>query len=546
MFPSLNCRCGHYALLLVVTSALNFPTLGTPSLWDIDEGNNAEAAREMLESGNWVVPTFNYQLRVDKPALLYWLQIGAYHLFGVNELAARFPSALAALATVLLTYELGRQMFGAATGLLAGVVLASTIAFCIAAHFANPDALLNAFTLLTLFFFWRGYARKRRGWFVPAGISAGLAVLAKGPVGVVLPGAVIGLYLIWSREWCWDRWLLFGCLAFALTALPWYIWVAADTKADFLRGFLLTHNVGRYLHPMENHRGPIFYYLGVLVLGFAPWSIFLGPASWFALGKHARNDGEMDSPALYRFLWCWIMVYLVFFSLAGTKLPNYILPIYAPIALLIARSLNRWQRGTIQRPTWALHVSLGCLMLMGIGTSLAMLLAGGVIDLPILHSKHLPGLENGAILGMLPAAGAVIAWWCLRRQNRGGVVLATATVAVLFTGALLAWGGVAVDAHKAPRVLVELSQARQTEREVRVGCYQYFQPSLVFYCQREVQRLDSEAQALEFLRCPLQVYLFVPASAWRSLEGKVRGPYHLLAQQRDLYRRYEVVVVTNR
>src|SRR5438477_9692462 len=121
----LDNRAGHYALLAAVWALLCLPNLGSPSLWDIDEGNNAEAAREMLVSGDWIVPTFNYQLRVDKPALLYWCQIAAYRLFGVNEFAARLPSALAALAAILLTYELGRRMFGAAAGLLAGLVLAS-------------------------------------------------------------------------------------------------------------------------------------------------------------------------------------------------------------------------------------------------------------------------------------------------------------------------------------------------------------------------------------------------------------------------------------
>src|SRR5229473_898978 len=146
MIRSLSNRCGHYLLLLALAAGLSFPNLGGPSLWDIDEGNNAEAAREMLESGNWVVPTFNYELRVDKPALLYWLQIAAYRIFGVNEFAARFPSAVAALLTILLTYELARCLFGPSTGLLAGVVLASAVGFCAAAHFANPDALLNLFT----------------------------------------------------------------------------------------------------------------------------------------------------------------------------------------------------------------------------------------------------------------------------------------------------------------------------------------------------------------------------------------------------------------
>src|SRR5947207_13347847 len=123
MFHRLDHRAAHYLLLLVVTCRMTLPNLGVPSLWDVDEGHNAEAAREMLDSGNWIVPTFNYQLRVDKPALLYWLQIFAYRSFGVNEFSARLPSALAGLVTILMAYELGRSMFGPTTGLIAGLIL---------------------------------------------------------------------------------------------------------------------------------------------------------------------------------------------------------------------------------------------------------------------------------------------------------------------------------------------------------------------------------------------------------------------------------------
>src|SRR4051794_10752642 len=148
MFRYVNHRAGHYVLLLSVAAAVSLPNLGGPSLWDVDEAHNAEATREMIEAETWVVPTFNYQLRVDKPALLYWCQMGTYELFGVNEFAARLPSVLAAALTVLLTYELGRLLFGVAVGLLAGLILASAGMFCAAAHFANPDALLKTFTVL--------------------------------------------------------------------------------------------------------------------------------------------------------------------------------------------------------------------------------------------------------------------------------------------------------------------------------------------------------------------------------------------------------------
>src|SRR5262249_29549579 len=156
---------------------------------------------------------------------------------------------------VLATYELGRDMFGKATGLLAGLVLAAAPAFCAAAHFANPDALLCACTVLTLLAFWRAAGRGRPWWLVPAGAGMGLGVLAEGPVGVVLPVAVGGLFLLWSRQLrlLATGWVLLGMLAFLLVAAPWYAMVGVETKAEFLRGFLGRHNLGRFIAPLESH-----------------------------------------------------------------------------------------------------------------------------------------------------------------------------------------------------------------------------------------------------------------------------------------------------
>src|SRR5437588_5859527 len=346
----------------------------------------------MLDSGNWVVPTFNFQLRVDQPALLYWLQIGAYRAFGINEFAARFPSAVAALLTVLLVYELARRMFGAATGLIAALILACSGGFCASAHFANPDALLHACTVLSLLLFWQGYAHGNHLWFIPAGAAAGLAVLAKGPVGIVLPLAVVFLFLMWSRQVCVlrERCVDWSALACGLVALPWYIWVTADTKAEFLRGFLGQHNLGRFLSPMENHRGPAYYYLIVVLAGFAPWSIFLGLTVWYGSGQKAREDhsgatSQVRFAAEYRFLWCWIVLYFVFFSAAATKLPNYILPIYTPLAILSARFLERWRSRQIAPAGWAIGSSVCGLVTIGLVTVAGALVAGGTIDVARLH-----------------------------------------------------------------------------------------------------------------------------------------------------------------
>jgi 4-amino-4-deoxy-L-arabinose transferase-like glycosyltransferase len=552
MFRLLNHRLGHWVLLLGIASLLFFPNLGVPSLWDVDESNNSEAAREMSESGNWVVPTFNFLLRVDKPALLYWLQIGAYSLFGINEFAARFPSALAALATVLLTYELGRRMFDAGTGLLAGIVLASTPLFCAIAHFANPDALLNLFTVLTLLIFWQRWASGGQAWSVLGGASSGLAVLAKGPVGLVLPLAVAVLFLHWSRQLSrlLNRRVVLCALAFILVALPWYVLVGVETRAVFLREFFLTHNVGRFRNPMEGHSGPFFYYLGVLAAGFAPWSVFLGLAAWYGTGWTKWQDEAEASerrhrlPAAYRFLWCWITVYFLFFSLAGTKLPNYLVPLFPPVALLTARFLERWRRGLLQPPTWAWQLCLACLVLIGVGTAACLLLAGGAFPAPFLRGRALPGLKVLALLGVVPIAGALAVWWGALRQRWNGLIFATGTSAVVFVGSLAAWGSAALEAYKAPRSLVQNLPADHEQRDIRVASYQYYQPSLVFYCRREVFRLTEEREVLEFLRRPSPVYLFLPAEVWKGLEVQVPR-CRLLGRHRDLYRNCEVVLVTN-
>lgn len=554
MFQHLHHRTAHYLLLLLVAAALFLINLGQPSLWDIDEGNNAEAAREMLESGNFVVPKHNYQLRVDKPALLYWLQVAAYRVFGVNEFAARLPSALAAMLTVLLTYELARVMFGKAVGLLAGLVLASTLLFSASAHFANPDALLNLCTLLTLSLFWVGFSFGWRGWFVPAGMCAGLAMLAKGPIGLVLPGVIILLCLLWARRLrlLLDGRLLLGVLAFALVAAPWYIWVGVETKSDFLRGFFLKHNVDRFLSPMEKHNGPIYYYLLVLTAGYLPWSLFLSLTTWDTFRGLRTRDEKADassapSPDMaLRFLVCWLLAFVIFFSLARTKLPNYILPVSVPLAVLTARTLDRWRRGELTLPTWGMGLFLGGFALVGFGLSVALLVAGGVIEIPLVRGRRLPGVETWAAAGVVPVLGALVGAWFLRQGDRKGVLISFTVAAVVFIGLVGMFGGSPLNEHKAPKSLAHVIEQVQTEREVRVGAYDYFQPSLVFYSRRQVLRLNTEAEALEFLRCPLAVYLYLPDPVWNQLAARAPDHCRPLARQRDFYRNCDVVLVTNR
>jgi 4-amino-4-deoxy-L-arabinose transferase-like glycosyltransferase len=549
MFRRFDYRAGHYGLFAIVWAVLCLPNLGGPSLWDIDEGNNAECAQEMYESGNFVVPTFNYKLRVDKPVLLYWLQASAYHVYGVNEFAARLPSALASLLSLLVVYELGRRLFDRSAALLAGLILAGSVAFCAAAHFANPDALLNLCVLLTLWCFWNHYTR-RGWWLLGAGAACGLGMLAKGPVAVILPMMTTTLFFLIRRELrrLWDPHLLGAALVFLIIAAPWYIWVGVETKGEWLAGFFWKHNVERAVGVLENHGGPFFYYVLVLLAGLGPWSVFLYPAIRYPLSaiRQSMNaeSGQGIAKGGTQFLLCWVALWLLFFTVVRTKLPNYILPVYPAAALLTASFLDDWRRGRLVLASWMMPTSLACLALAGIGIGVGLLIAGDALPLA-LHDRCLPGLEKGAWLGGLFLLGAIAATWCVRRGRRDGLIGCVAVSGIVFTGAIAFWGVNLVDRFKAPRPLVQALPEDQLRREVRVGAIGYFQPSLVFYCQREVLCPENMVCAIEFLHTPLPVYVFASAETWEQLRLFAPPSYHLLARHRDLYNGREVLLLTN-
>jgi 4-amino-4-deoxy-L-arabinose transferase-like glycosyltransferase len=552
-------RTTAYVLLVFVAGVLFLPNLGSHGLWDIDEAHNAECAREMYESNDWIVPTFNYKLRTDKPVLIYWCIMTSYSVFGVNEVAARLPSVLAGMLSVLLCYELGRRLFGALTGLLAGLILASSFMFCVSSHAVTPDALLILTVQGILLAFVLAYDRRQPYWLLVAGICAGLAMLAKGPVGVVLPGAAIVGFLLWQRDlsFLWHRATLQAFGLACLVALPWYILVGLETRWFFHAGFFLTHNVSRFNAPMEGHRGPFFYHLVVILAAYAPWSIFLGATLWRGMRPAARSD-EPQTWA-YRFLGCWIGVWFIVFSIAATKLPNYVLPTYPALALLTAQLLSRWlqaawahsvirldgERPTVM-PAWVWRVSLGCLVLLGLGLAAGFAIWTGRVHLPQLEGRTLPDASVMLPLAAIPLCFGLLIWraWARRQVGWGLALLVVGNT--LLTAGLGAFVPPAADRERAVRPLAHVLNDLVGNHDVRIGMHpEYYRPSLVFYVRREIVRCITERDALELLRSPLQTYLLVPARDWPRLADQVDGKYAIIAQHRDLTLGQDVLLVSN-
>ncbi|HEX3151722.1 MAG TPA: glycosyltransferase family 39 protein [Gemmataceae bacterium] len=547
-------RPAHYVILAVAYLALTLPNLGGHSLWDMDEGVNAEAGREMLESGRWITPHFNYEIRTAKPALLYWLQAMSFMALGVNEFAARLPAVICGLGSVWVTYELGRRMFSATAGLLAGLILASCVEFCLISHAATPDPPLVLFLMLVFYFYWAGSEGERRWWFIPCAAFCGLAVLTKGPVGVGIPGLVILLHLAWTRQLAklWDRRLLLAGLVFIMVAAPWYGLVTLDTRGKWLQAFMGKENLDRFANPADGHVGPIYYHVAMLYVLLAPWCVFLAPVIWTASREARRTpaatniEAEESAGNKYRFLIVWFLSILIFFSIAATKLPNYILPLYPAVAILIGRWLDRWRTGELAVPSWVIALAVIGGVLTGIIVIAGLLLMGGKIPISIQNLHPLPNIAPLAWVGLIPIIAALGFGWSAR-QGRRDVALTTFVLgAVAFIAPLAGWGTAAMDDYKAPKYFAEEKGLRQTDKDIRIGACGWFRQSLVFYSRREVTKLLNIESVNQFLAMPRAAYVVMPEEIWQYVSPHLTLPTAVIAEHYDFYERQNVIVVANR
>jgi 4-amino-4-deoxy-L-arabinose transferase-like glycosyltransferase len=555
-------RAGHYVLLTALAGVLFFWNLGSVSLWDVDEGRNATCTWEMYERGDWIVPTYNGELRSAKPALQYWLQMLAYQLCGVNEWGARLPSALAALASLFIAYEFGRRMFSKSTGLMAGIVLATTPMIIGSAHFANPDALLNLFTALTLFAFWRILERPTAWGYVFLGAATGFAVLAKGPIGIALPGLIGLLFLIW--EWrlghILDRRLGLAILSFITVTAPWYVLVTVATHGRFITEFLGLHNFGRFSATMEGHRGSMFYYVFVVFGGMMPWTIFVFGTIWATFWScfrapgqrwHARWQAVADSSGrggavAYRFLCVWFLAYFLFFSVSATKLPNYVLPLVVPASLLTARFLDRWRRGSIELPTWFWPIAAVGFASVGIVLGAGCVLMSGVGEWSVLRGRYFPVLASFAWLGLIPVVASVAIGWLARGGRRSATLVVFALASVAFYAPLVAFVGIVCNDYKAPEPLVRETPMHRRDIDLRVGVYDMEHLcSLNFYVKRDVRILRQDTELAEFLRLPLPAYVIINELDLERFRKAYPELGHEVGRHFDLYRHRDLVVLAN-
>jgi len=356
-----------WLLVLLIALVLFLTGLGAYPLLDPDEGRNAQVALEMVRDGHWLPPTLEGEVRYQKPPLYYWLVASSFLAIGPGEFSARLPSALAALLGVVITLLLGTRLWGREKGLMAALILATSLIYVAYAHIVIFDMLLTLFILASLYFLWKAMEEERRLDWALASFLMALAFLTKGPIGVGIPlmaflPLLLYRYLINKEKTSIP--LLLVVLVFLVTAAPPFIG-AEMRDPGYCYRFFWVENVLRYLTPRFHRQEPFYYYLPVILIGLLPWTLFLPNAL-----KRTRNLWHLY-PQRILFLAAWILVPTLFFTFSKAKMPHYILPTFPAWALLIA---GTWEEG------WFLPSRM-------VPSLLAIYLAGFLIAMPV-YSKR--------------------------------------------------------------------------------------------------------------------------------------------------------------
>lgn len=306
--------------------------LGTPPLFDLDEGAFSAATWEMLQRHDFITTYLNGELRFDKPILIYWLQAASVSVFGLHEWSLRLPSALAASLWVVAIYGFARRRLDDTGGLVAALLAALSIGVMVIGRAATADALLNLFITLCLLDAYRYFDQPGQVTRQRVYLWMGLGVLTKGPIAVLIPLVVSVLYAALQKRWADLRRALInplGWLILLAVALPWYLLEYQAQGQAFIDGFFLKHNIGRFSTTMEGHGGNLFYYFPVALLICLPFTGLL-------LRILPRVRQALQQP-LDLWLWLWFGFIFLFFSFSSTQLPHYLLYGATPLFLLMAK-----------------------------------------------------------------------------------------------------------------------------------------------------------------------------------------------------------------
>jgi len=484
-------------LLLAVFTILWFSNIEYRKLIKPDEGRYAEIPREMVADGNWVTPRLNGFKYFEKPPLQYWATAVAYEAFGDHAWTSRLWDALTGFAGVLLVWFAGARLFGRDAGRYAALLLGGSFLYAAMGHINTLDIGVTFFTTLgiagLLLAQQEGAAAStQRNWMYVAWAALGLAVLSKGLIGIVLPGAALFLYSLFQRDlgvWKRMHWGAGLAIFFAVTA-PWF-YLVSKANPQFAWFFFWHEHIERFLTKIHDRYQPWYYFIPILLFGILPWTFVMLSTLWHTWRDSARAVPYAHSvwrsfrlpkafnPQRYLFIWT-VFVYL-FFSRSDSKLPSYLLPIFPTLALLMGWQLAAMEPRRVFR--LVLPVLPVLLILLGV-TFFAARFADNPVQLEM-YSAYAHWLQAATLVWLL-GLGAALVW--LRRERKSPALAALAFTAL--AAAVLATSGYnTVARERSAYHIADAIRAQVKPGEPFYSVFMYEQ-TLPFYLKRTLTLVD--------------------------------------------------------
>lgn len=520
--------------------------IGTSTLWDANEAFYAETPRVMIETSDYISPSFNDKPRFNKPPLTYWIVAVSYHIFGVSEWSERLPIVLAAIGLIAAAFVIGRTVWDTQAGLWAAIAMATLPRFLMHSRRTSIDVFLSLFMGLTLMFFVLAELRpqRRRLWLWLMYASVGLGFMTKGPVAVVLPGAVFFFYLLIERRLrdIGKMMVPAGLAIFLAIVVPWYLLVYQKHGGSYIVSFILEENISRYTDEGWGPQRSFTFYIGALMGDLFPWSILLIAALAFVIFRRRWGErvfGETAFP-FARLLALWIAVIVGFYSLSRNQQDQYVMPAYLAAAVLVGAVIAAFVEGrAVMR--WFL-----------VAAGLLLATCGGVIVYFDMRSANLDLAGIFAIGVALIGGGIAVSVFSLKRKTLAAVISQTLALVALM------WIFVVVtlpdfERYKPVKPLADMISG-SAPADAAVGYYRYTAPTMVFYMRRPVLEYFEEEQAVQLLTGSEPAYLIMRRDEYDAIRGRLPATRvvasHPIMQLRlkTLFQeivRPEVVLVTN-
>lgn len=509
-------KIGFVILFLAgLASYLFFFRLGAMALTDPDESFYGQTAKEMLNRHEWSTPYLYDKPQFEKPILFYWLVEASYKVFGVNEFAARFPSAVFAFFGIVAIYFLGALLFNKRVGLLSAVILATNVEYIILSRACVTDMVLAVFMLLGALFFMLGYLRQKSYFYILSAAAFALATLTKGPIAIILSGAVIVLYLfmVGDLKAVKRMPLLRMAIIFIAIAAPWFFLMYRLHGKQFIDVFFGFHNVTRFLQSEHKIGSQVYYNIPVVFGGFFPWSIFLPLGFWrfwrmFRKGKGTEIKGQYEKKSS-AFILLWFAAIFLFFSASSTKLPTYIFPSFISLAVIAAVVWDEFLRSKISGgANRAFSISYYLLFAV---TIIGSIVAPVVIGLK--YRDFVPGVTI-AVLFLIVGMSLSLAAFISKRFIASFFLIAASVAVFLYP----------LDVFVVPNI-----ERYETSKEIalklktmmkpseRLGAESNYVPGLAFYTDKIPVDMDIHDTWVRFVNSDQRVWCVVKEKNFRDL-----------------------------